>query len=738
MQYRNALSAAVFVLLVLAQVARAQDRLLTIDDIYDPDRKVNFDGTPPASVRWLKDGAHFLQFRPAEGASAPGQLLKVNARTGEATPFHDAARMERALAGLAGVTAEDARRLARRTSYDFNPDETAALVNHSNDLFFYSFADGRAARLTNNRDEESVEEFSPDGRSVSFIRNNNLYVVDLANGQERALTTDGGPKIFNGKLDWVYQEEIYGRGNFKGYWWSPDSSRITYLRLDESPVHEFTVVDHIPTRQELEVTPYPKAGDPNPKVQIGVVSPAGGATRWLDTSKYQSADHLIVRVGWTPDSRQVAYQVQDREQTWLELNFAPAAEGRPAVVLREQSKAWVEPTDESVTWLKDGTFLWLSDRTGHRHVYHYAADGKLIRPLTAGNWDVRSLSGVDEAGGFVYFLSSAHSATADHPYRVKLDGSGLTRLSTAEGSHRVSFNPPATLFVDFWSDVNMPTQVRLHSADGSVVRAIDENRVDALRQYKLGKAEFLQVKTRDGFTMEAMMIRPPDFDPTKKYPVMSFTYGGPQAPQVRNRWGSSTYLWHQLLAQKGYIIWVVDNRSASHKGVETAWPVYQNLGELELRDLEDGLAWLKGQPYVDGSRVGIWGWSYGGYMTAYALTHSKSFRIGIAGAPVTDWSLYDTVYTERYMKTPQNNPEGYRRSSVLAAAKDLSGKLLLIHGTVDDNVHLQNSVKFIYELQRAGKQFQFMVYPKSRHGVSDRYLIKHMRTMMTDFITQNL
>ena len=734
----SVLSVAATLLVLTAQPARAQDRLLTIDDIYDPVKRVNFDGKPAPNLVWLKDGTHYLQAMP--GASAGTfQLMRVNAATGEAAPFHDAARMERALAALPGVKAEDARRLARQRSYQLDAAQTAALINHAKDLFYYSFAENRAARLTDDAAEESIEEFSPDGKMVSFVRGNNLYVVDVSGGgRERALTGDGGPKVLNGILDWVYQEEIYGRGNFKAHWWSPDSARIAYLRLDESPVHEFTVVDHIPARQELEVTPYPKAGDPNPLVRIGVVGAAGGATKWLDTSKYKEIDHLIVRVGWKPDGARVVYQVQDREQRWLDLNYGSPQDGKTTTLFRDRTKAWIEPADEGTFWLKDGTFLWLSDRGGRRHLYHHDANGELIRPVTSGPWEVRSVAGIDQAKGVVYFLSSERSPTADHPYRIRLDGTGLTRLSKREGSHRVSLNPTHTHFFDLWSDLNTPTQTRLHAADGAEVRVVEANPVEALRQYRLGKPEFLQVKTRDGFPMEAMLIRPPDFDPAKKYPVLSFTYSGPQAQQVRDRWGGATYMWHQMLAQKGYVIWVVDNRSASNKGAETAWPVHGNLGELELRDLEDGLAWLKGQPYIDGTRVGLWGWSYGGYMTAYALTHSKSFKLGIAGAPVTDWALYDTIYTERLMRTPQNNPEGYRKSSPLAAAKNLHGKLLLIHGTIDDNVHLQNTVKLAYELQKAGKQFDLMLYPKSRHGVTDPLLVKHMRQMMTDFILNNL
>ncbi|HEX9422763.1 MAG TPA: DPP IV N-terminal domain-containing protein, partial [Pyrinomonadaceae bacterium] len=519
--------------------------------------------------------------------------------------------------------------------------------------------------------------------------------------------------------------------------WSPDSTRLAYLRLDENPVPEFTVVDHIPYHQALEVTPYPKAGDPNPLVQLGVVNAAGGATRWVDTFKYQPSDLLIVRVTWTPDGKRVVYQAQNREQTFLDLNFADAVDGKSNTILHEISKAWVGVNDNP-NFLKDGSFLWQSERNGWDHFYHYSADGKLLRQVTDGQWEVSSFESLDEDKGLLYFTATEHSPIAPQAYRVKLDGTGLTRVTTGEGSHKVTVSPVFNLFIDQWNDINTPTQTRLYDTNGKLVRVINENKVEALKQYKLGTAEFLQVKTRDGFAMEAMMIKPPDFDPGKKYPVLEFTYSGPHAPQVKNGWGASTYLWHQLLAEKGYVIWICDNRTASGKGLESSWPVYKNFGELELRDLEDGLAWLKSQPYVDGSRIGIWGWSYGGFMTSYALTHSQNFKMGIAGGTVSDWRNYDSIYTERYMQTPQNNPEGYKKSSPVNFAKDLHGKLLLIHGAMDDNVHMQNTVQFAYELQKAGKQFQLMLYPKSRHGVTEPLLVKHMRQMMTDFIVANL
>lgn len=713
----------------------AQNKLLTIDDIFDPVKKVNFNGTVP-STRWLKDGRYYLLSNEATRTDVP-RLQKIDAVTGEATPFFDTAKMQVAFKALGGITDSEAKQLANRGFYQLSNDETALILNWNNDLFYYRLGSDKAVRVTNDPEEEVGETFSPDDRMLGFIRNGNMYVYDLATQGERRLTADGGPKILNGRLNWVYQEELYGRGNFEAYWWSPDSKSLAYLRIDDTPVPEFTVVDHIPYDQTLEVTPYPKAGDPNPIVKLGVVDAAGGATRWVDTFKYHPTDLLIVRVSWTPDSKKVAYQAQNREQTFLDLNFARADDGKSTTVMRETSKTWVEVIDNP-KWLKDGSFLWQSARNGWSHLYHYAQDGKLIRQVTDGKWEARSIDGVDEDKGLVFFSGTEHSHIAPQTYRVKIDGSGLKRLTNTEGTHKVSFNPVASLFIDAWSDVNTPTQTHLHDADGKVVRVIAENKVDALKQYKLGATELMKVKTRDGFEMEAMMIKPPNFDAAKKYPVLEFTYSGPHAPSVKNSWGGAVYLWHQSLAQKGYIIWICDNRTASGKGAESEWPIYKNFGELELRDLEDGVAWLKSQPYVDGSRIGIWGWSYGGFMTSYALTHSQTFKMGIAGGTVADWRNYDSIYTERYMQTPQNNPEGYKKGSPITAAKNLHGKLLLIHGAVDDNVHVQNTIQFAYELQKAGKPFQLMLYPKSRHGITEPLLVKHMRQMMTDFVLANL
>jgi len=722
-------------LLVFSSIAFAQEKLLTIDDIFgDAKTRVAFSGKPTVGVRWLVDGTSYFQTQPGED----GQIgfYRVDAKTGSATLFYDAAKLKTALAA-AGLKADDAEKLSGQTGFNFNRAQTATLLNWNSDLYFYDLTTGAAKRLTNDAAAEMEADFSPDGKMVSFVRGNNLYAVDVASGKEIQLTKDGAEKFFNGTLVWVYEEELYGRGNKRGYWWSPDSTAIAFLRTDETPVQNFVVVNHEKTYQTIENTPYPKAGAPNPTVKLGIAEIKNGAVQFVDTANYKPEDFLISRVDWSPDSKRVVYQAQNREQTFLDLNAADRNTGQTTTLFKESSPAWVEVIDNP-SWLKDGSFVWESARSGWKHLYHFAADGKLIKQITSGDWEVRDFYGADEKSGYAYFSATAFNTTAPQIYRVKLDGSGLQRISTGDGSHTASFNKTFTHFTDTYSDATTPSQTRLYKSDGTLERIINENKVEVLSKYKLSKPEFLKVKTQDNFELEAMMIKPTGFDTSKKYPVMTFVYSGPHAPQVRNSWGGTTGMWYQMLAQNGYVILVIDNRTASGKGVKSEYGLYKNFGETELKDLEEGVSYLKSLPYVDGSRIGISGWSFGGYMTAYALTHSKNFKIGIAGGTVSDWSLYDSIYTERYMGTPQTNPEGYRKSSVLTAAKDLSGKLLLVHGVIDDNVHLQNTMQLALELQKAGKQFDLMLYPTARHGVTNPLQVKHMRQMMTDFILKNL
>jgi len=744
---------------VFSSFANAQDKLLSIDDIFDPVNRIPFSGRPLQVRGWTKDGKAYKVFQN-------GQLVRVDAVSGQTSPVYDAKKMVSVLSQSQGFTLDEANAIGQSSFQQFDPSENLILVNHNKDLWIYDIAAGTVKRLTNTlRDEEMEADFSPDGKFVSFVRGMNLFVVEVASGKEKQLTRDGSEKILNGYLDWVYEEEIYGRGQKRGYWWSPDSRYIAFLRTDESPVPRFVLTDDTVTDQRVENTFYPQAGDPNPLVTLGIAEVSktnfipnvaklpkvgnklppslariGDAVKFVNTSKYKPEDFLIARVAWTPDSRAVIFQAQNREQTFLDVNTAFPNDGRVTTVMTERSQTWVEAIDNPV-FLKDGSGIWQSDRNGFRHLYRFDNNGKLIKQITDGRWEVSELYGVDEARGMVYFsaIGENNDWINTHIYRIKLDGTELKRLTDTPGTHRAIFDPTFTRFVDYWSDASTPTKVWLYAADGNLEKVLDENKVPVLDAYKLSKPQFLKIKTRDGFEMEAMMILPPDFDRTKKYPVFAYTYSGPHAPQVRNRWGDARMMWHQMLAQKGYIIWVCDNRTASGKGAESAWNVYGKFGQTETRDLEDGFNYLKSLSFVDGTRLGMWGWSFGGYMTSYFMTHSPTLKMGVAGGLVSDWALYDSVYTERFMKTPQNNAEGYKQSAVLGAAANLSGKLLIIHGTIDDNVHQQNAIKLIYELQNAGKQFEFMTYPTQRHGVRrGSAQEKHLYQLMTNFIERNL
>jgi dipeptidyl-peptidase-4 len=707
-------------------------RALTLETIYEPASRVNFTGVPMPQVAWLDDQTYVQTRRSAQGT----EWLKVDAPSGRSSPLFNADRMEAAIAGLPNAGRAEARLLARGSDLDLNPSGTAALLDIADDLFLFDFATNALARLTNTPGEEEDPGFSPDGRQVAFVRGNNLFVVDVSSHREQAITTDGDAQTLNGRLDWLYQEEIYGRGHFRAFWWSPDSQRLAFLRLDERPVPEYTVVDDLPYRQSIEVTDYPKAGDPNPLVTLGVARASDGRTHWVSLDAYKESDTLIVNVGWTPDSRSVVHQVQNREQTWLDLNLADPATGATRRLLRETTPAWVNENGNPV-WLRDGSFLWFSEATGFKRLYHVTADGRERRPVTEGRWDVRQLHGIDQSANWIYFSAGARDHLNTEVFRVRLDGGELTRVSQTDGTHAATFSPGFSYYVDERSTLTTPPQMRLHDKSGREMRVLEANEVRALASYRLSAPELVQVKARDGFVMDAMLIKPPDFDPSKRYPVYQFTYSGPGTAQVRNDWGGTQYIFHQLLAQQGVLVWMLDNRSAGGRGgVAAQWPVYGRLGEMELRDLEDGVSWLKQQPYVDGAHIVMSGWSYGGFMTTYALTHSTSWSAGIAGGPVTDWRDYDTIYTERYMKLPANNADGYRKTAPRFAAAQLHGRLLLLHGTMDDNVHVQNTLQFAYELERAGKPFEMMLYPRSRHGITDPLLNLHLRRLMLDFITR--
>jgi len=675
---------------------------LTLEAIAHPTLKQPYVGAASTRLEWLPDGALMQTKRDGDQTT----LLRVDPATWEAKPLLEAEPLKAALVA-AGAPEAAVKAALGRAAILWDEGHRAFLLPIGADLFHVDVKTGSTKRLAGGSPDEPT--FSPDGTQVAYLRGNDLYRVEVTTAQETRLTTGGSETVFNGRLDWVYQEEVYGRGSYRAFWWSPDSRRIAYLSLDETKVPVFTLMDDRFQPQKALKARYPKPGDPNPIARLGVVDLAGRTT-WMD-EPYPGQETLIVRVGWDPEGRLLANH-QDRVQSWLDLRRYEGSASQ--VLIHENGRAWQELLPLPM-FLPDGSFLWESERSGHHHVYRYGKDGRLIGAVTAGDWDVKRVHGVDAKGKALYFDATERSPIGLDTYRIGLDGKGRIRLTERPGTHRVRFNPGFSAFLDTWSDIRTPPQQSLHEGSGKLRRLIDANPSDKLKAVALGEVRFQQVKTRDGFPMETMLVLPVGFDPAKKYPVFQYLYAGPASPVVRNGW-SRDMLWFQFLAQQGIATWICDNRSASAKGLASAYGIHRDLGAQELRDQLDGHAWLKAQGWADMDRICLDGWSYGGFMVTYALTHSKAWKLGIAGAPVVDWSLYDSIYTERYMGLPADNKAGYASSSVLKAAKDLSGRLLLLHGTLDDNVHPQNTVMLVDALQKAGHPVQLVPLPGSDHS----------------------
>ncbi len=685
---------------------------------------VNLSAAPIGGLRWLADGKHYLQGRGGRG-------VKVEAATGKSVPFFDSAKVAKAIRNIPSFDGKVSDQIVRQPPTQMNPAQTGFLFEHSNDLYYAAFDGSNAMRLTKSAGPKELVTFSPDGSHVAFVRNQNLFAVDLATQTERQLTTDGGGLISNGKADWVYFEEIFDR-KYHAFWWSEDAKHIAFLRFDDTPVSKFTVVNHMTTRQNIEQTPYPKSGDPNPLVKLGIVAVAGGGPRFVDLKECNPSSTLLIRAAWKPDSSGVLFFVLDRAQTWMDVMSQATAGGDPVKLFRETTKAWVDDPGEP-HFLKDGSFILASARTGWRHLYHFEKDGKLRRVVTEGPWEVRQVHQMDEKQGWLYFSGTKDSPIGSNLYRVRLSDSQVERLTTTPGDHRVQVSPTCNYFIDTVSSHSQPGKVRLHDSSGKVVRVLDSNPAFTIEEYQLGKFELVKIPTTDGFTIEGSLRLPVGFDPSKKYPVWFMTYAGPHMPTITDSW--SHRLTDAVLANEGIIVFRCDPRSASGKGAVSAWSAYRQLGVQELKDIETAINWLIDKhPFVDKTRIGMSGHSYGGFMTAYAMTHSKLFCAGIAGAPVTDWKLYDSIYTERYMNTPKENPDGYARTSVVRSAKNLHGRLLILHGIMDDNVHVQNTVQFIDELQRADKDFEVMFYPRARHGIFGR----HYQRLMMQFILKTM
>jgi dipeptidyl-peptidase 4 len=562
---------------------------------------------------------------------------------------------------------------------------------------------------------------SPNGAWVAYTRGNNLFAYDLEHGVEHQYTADGSDVVLNGYASWVYMEEILGRAsNYAAFWWSPDSARLAFLRFDDTPVPVFPIYHADGQHGELERQRYPKAGDPNPWVQMGVVSVGDGALAWMDFDP--KADHYLAWPSWTPDAKTLTVQWMNRGQDTLRLYNCDPVSGRKTMVFEEKQKAWVE-WFEDLAYLKSGSGMIIrSSVDGWEHLYLYNRDGSLRTRLTSGDWRVSAIVRTDEDAGFVYFMGKPGKTWDAQLMRVRLDGTGLETLTKGDGVHRPQLSPKGGYFIDRVSTIATPAVLNLHRIDGTLVRTLGTSRGASFDQYAWGRGELFTIPSDDGqFQLPAYWVLPPGFDSKntkKQYPVIFSIYSGPDAGTVANAWPSlQAHYW----AERGVITISVDHRASGHFGKKGVALMHRNLGKWEMADLMAAAKWLRTKPFVAKDRIAITGGSYGGYTTMMALFYgAEAFNYGIAGSSVTDWQLYDSVYTERYMDTPKENPAGYKAGAVLTYADRYRGGLRITHGTIDDNVHMQNSLQVIDWLTTANKPFEMMIYPDSRHGIAQR------------------
>ncbi len=711
------------------QVGVADDqrgkRPIRFEDVYGPEAKINPFANPSPRFSWLPDGQHLLR-------KQHGRHAKVHVATGEESPSFNSAAIADSLQLLPGIGSDRAEKMSQLAGAIFNPNHDAAVIAHDNDLYLCRLDGSHSCRLTDADGKEELAAFSPDGQFVAFVRRNDLYLVDVATQTERRLTTDGSELVHNGIADWVYYEEVFDR-NERTFWFSGDGKQIAFLRFDDRPVTEYVIPNNVRVAQTLERTRYPQAGTPNPLVSVGVAGVEGTDVRWVDLSAYPADDRLVVRVGWLPDHRSLYLYVQNRIQTWLDVLVLKPGNAVPERLLRQTTSAWVNVPGPP-RFLKDGSFLLTDEKSGFRHISRYSATGQHLMTLTAGEWEVDRIDHVDEAGSWVYFTANEASPLERHLYRVPIGGGAPQRLTPDSGTHRVRFSATGKHYFDSFSNDGTPPITELRDADGKLLRRLHESKNAALEPFQLGKLKRVQIQARDGVLLHATLLKPPNFESSRQFPVWCRVYGGPDYPMLTNRWAKSHRLFDEVLAAQGIVVVRIDPRSAGAGGIRNAWQAYRQLGRIELRDLEDAVGWLKSQSWVDGNRIGIEGHSYGGFLAAYALTHSRLFSAGIAGAPVTDWRNYDTIYTERYMDTPAANPEGYDASSVVKAAGNLHGRLLLMHGLLDDNVHAQHSIRLAAALQKANQQFEIMIYPRARHGIFGT----HSARLRYDFILKTM
>jgi dipeptidyl-peptidase-4 len=694
------LTAFILTSLALQFTTQAQNEQLTFKQVYEF-------GEPrilkrlPTLKGWLDD-EHYLQMKQEEGNS---YLIKINAGTGEEIVFINYSEINENLPdGLDAIRA-----------IDVTDDYKDFLFTKENDLFHYSVFSNEVKKLTETEAVENNPTLSPDGMKVAFTKEHNLFVVDIESGAETQLTFDGSEVIYNGWASWVYWEEILGRASqYKAFWWSPNSQMISFLQFDDSPVPKFPLFIPDGVHGELEWAHYPKAGDPNPNVKLGIAFLKENNIVWVDEDK--TVDQYTAWPFWTKDSNELFYQVLNRGQDTLQILAADPNSGKNRIVYTEVQPTWVN-FFEDIYIFENGTgFILRSDNDDWKHLYYFDMKGNLLNKITEGDWAVKGIINVDEENGVIYFEGSINNSTEKHLYKVNLDGSNLVQLTQTEGTHKTNVSPHGSYFYSSYSKINQPAKLELFNGSGESVRFIADRRTELFDEYNLGTSELFTIPTEDGFDLPAMWVLPPDFDKSKKYPLIFSIYGGPEYQDVRNSF--SAYLDRFFLAQSGIIYFAVDHRGSSHFGKNGAVQMYRNLGKWEMHDYIESVKWLRKLPFVDETRIGIEGGSYGGYMAALGLTYGADyFTHGVAEYAGTDWHLYDNVYTERYMDKPDENPEGYEFGSVMTHADKYKGKLLITHGMLDDNVHVQQAIQLIDVLTDLDKDFEMMFYPSSRHGV---------------------
>lgn len=738
------LSAVMMTLPRAAPAQRADSSLLTLTRIYGSGE---FAPQPFGPSRWLGDGAAYTTLEPGEGGRGQ-DIVRYDVETGR----------RETLVAARELTPNGAEDPLEVEDHAWSPDQRMLLVftntqpvwrlNTRGDYWVLDRTGGGLRRLGGREARPSTlmfAKFSPEGGRVAYVRENNLYVEELASGSITALTTDGSRTLINGTFDWVYEEELM---NYyaDGWRWSPDGRSIAYWQLNADRVRNFTLVNNTDSLYSRVIpVQYPKVGEENSAARIGIVPAAGGATRWLEIAG-DPREHYIARMEWAASSSEVILQRLNRAQNTNQVMLGDARTGAVRTVLTERDSAWVDVVNDLV-WLKGGKqFTWVSDRDGWNHVYVVPRDGKAMRLVTKGVYDVLEIEGIDDKGGWLYYVASPDNPAQKYLFRTRLDGKGQPqRISPRNepGTHVYDRSPNFRYAIESYSSLGNPPVVRLVRLPGNqVIRTLVDNerlraRVARLRR---GAAEWLSIPAEDGAKMPGVLLKPADFDSTRKYPLLFFVYGGPGNAEVEDQWGGY-YLWHTMLTQKGYLVAIVDNRGTPAP-LGRAWrkAVYGQLGVLETRDQAAAARALGRRPYVDAARVGIWGWSYGGFMTLNTLfQHPNLYRTGVAVSPVTHWSLYDNVYTERFNGLITDNREGYDRGSPISYVDGFKGNLLLVHGAGDDNVHYQNSEVLINALVAANKPFQMMEYPNRTHCVCQgKNTTLHLFSLITRYLDEHL